>query len=236
MTGPEATGSPSAAAAAAAEHDAKPLLAQLGGVSGIVYSSLPVLVFALVSSLLHLGVVAAVASAVSVAALVLLLRLIRRESVQPAVSGFIGVAVCALVALAAGESRGYFLLGIWTSLFWAVVFGLSVLIRRPVVGYLWSWATKVENRWREVRRARLAFDLATLTWVLVFGSRFVVQRLLYEAHQTGWLGVARLAMGWPLAGVAALATYLAVKAARRAIDAVDPAPPALPSAPEVAAD
>ncbi|HVQ98783.1 MAG TPA: DUF3159 domain-containing protein [Mycobacterium sp.] len=234
MTDPEATSSP--VEAAAAEHDAKPLLAQLGGVSGIVYSSLPVLVFALVSSLLHLGVVAAVASAVSVAALVLLLRLIRRESVQPAVSGFIGVAVCALVALAAGESRGYFLLGIWTSLFWAVVFGLSVLIRRPVVGYLWSWATKVENRWREVRRARLAFDLATLTWVLVFGSRFVVQRLLYEAHQTGWLGVARLAMGWPLAGVAALATYLAVKAARRAIDAVDPAPPALPSAPEVAAD
>ncbi len=236
MTGPEATDS-LGAAAVTEDGDAKPLLAQLGGVSGIIYSSLPVLVFALVSSLLHLGVVAAVAAALGVAALVLLWRLIRRDSIQPAVSGFFGVAVCALIALVAGESRGYFLLGIWTSLFWAVLFSLSVLSRRPVVGYLWSWTTKVDNRWREVRRARLAFDLATLTWVLVFASRFVVQRLLYEAHQTGWLGVARLAMGWPLAGVAALVTYLAVKAARRAIDAVDPAPPALPSAaPEVAAD
>ena len=236
MTGPEATDS-LGAAAVTEDGDAKPLLAQLGGVSGIITSSLPVLVFALVSSLLHLGVVAAVAAALGVAALVLLWRLIRRDSIQPAVSGFIGVAVCALIALVAGESRGYFLLGIWTSLFWAVLFSLSVLSRRPVVGYLWSWTTKVDNRWREVRRARLAFDLATLTWVLVFASRFVVQRLLYEAHQTGWLGVARLAMGWPLAGVAALVTYLAVKAARRAIDAVDPTPPALPSAaPEVAAD
>jgi hypothetical protein len=236
VTGPEATHSRSEAAVTE-NGDAKPLLTQLGGVSGIIYSSLPVLVFALVSSLLHLGVVAAVAAAVGVAALVLSWRLIRRDSIQPAVSGFIGVAVCALVALVAGESRGYFLLGIWTSLFWAVLFSLSVLVRRPLVGYLWSWATKVENRWREVRRARFAFDLATLTWVLVFASRFAVQRLLYEAHQTGWLGVARLAMGWPLAGVAALATYLAVKAARRAIDAVDPAAQALPSvAPEVAAD
>ncbi len=192
------------------------------------------LVFALATSALHLGVVAAVASAVGVALLVLLWRLIRRDSLQPAVSGFFGVAVCALVALVAGESRGYFLLGIWTSLFWAVVFSVSVLIRRPVVGYLWTWATKAENRWREVRRARFAFDLATLAWVLVFGSRFVVQRLLYESHQTGWLGVARLTMGWPLAIVAALATYLAVKAAQRAIEAASPAVPGGPAGPEVA--
>ncbi len=232
MTDSETTDS-RVAAAATENNNPKPLLAQLGGVSGIVYSSLPVLVFALTSSLLHLGVVAAAATAVTVALLVLLWRLIRRDSVQPAVSGFFGVAVCALFALVAGESRGYFLLGIWTSLFWAVVFSLSVLIRRPAVGYLWSWATKAENRWRKVRRARFAFDLATLGWVVVFASRFVVQRLLYEAHQTGWLGVARLAMGWPLAGVAALATYLAVKAARRAIEAVSSA---LPSAPELAAD
>lgn len=232
MTGPDTTDSREKAAADEVEA-AKPLLAQLGGVSGIVYSSLPVLVFALATSALRLGVAAAGACAVGVSLLVLLWRLIRRDSVQPAVSGFFGVAVCALVALVAGESRGYFLLGIWTSLFWAVLFTLSVLIRRPVVGYLWSWTTKAENRWREVRRARFAFDLATLAWVVVFGSRFVVQRLLYEAHQTGWLGVARLAMGWPLALVAALATYLSVKAARQAIDAANPAQLA---APEVAAD
>ena len=64
-----------------------------------------------------------------------------------------------------------------------------------------------------MRRAVYAFDIASLCWVLVFGARFVVQRLLYDADQTGWLGVARIAMGWPLTALAALVTYVAIKAA-----------------------
>ncbi|MGH9207853.1 MAG: DUF3159 domain-containing protein, partial [Acidimicrobiales bacterium] len=127
------------------------------------------------------------------------------------------VAICALIAYVLGESKGYFLLGIWTSLLWAAVFALSVLIRRPVVGYIWSWIGGHDRGWRDVRRAVYAFDIATLTWVLVFGARFVVQRLLYDADQTGWLVVARIAMGWPLTAASAVVTYLAIKAAQRAL-------------------
>jgi hypothetical protein len=65
----------------------------------------------------------------------------------------------------------------------------------------------------------LAFDAATLTWVAVFASRFIVQHHLYDADKTGWLGVARIAMGWPLAAIGALVTYLAIRAAQRAIHA-----------------
>jgi hypothetical protein len=203
--------------ASANRISAERLLAQAGGVSGLIYSSLPVVVFVIASSVA--GLLAAIGSAVGVAALVLVWRLIRRESVQPAVSGFFGVAACALVAYVVGESKGYFLVGIWMSLVWAVVFALSVVIRRPVVGYLWSWAGGHDRAWREVPRAVYAFDIATLCWTLVFAARFVVQRLLYDADQTGWLGVARIAMGWPLTAVAALATYLAVKAVQRAMPA-----------------
>jgi Protein of unknown function (DUF3159) len=194
------------------------LMAQLGGVSGLIYSSLPVLVFVAASRVV--GLLAAVGAALGTALLILLWRLVRRESAQPAVSGFIGVAVCALVAYVLGESKGYFLLGIWTSLFWASVFALSVLIRRPVVGYIWGWLGGHDDGWRNVRRAVYAFDVATLTWMLVFGARFTVQRLLYDADQTGWLVVARIAMGWPLTAVSALVTYLAIKAAQRALMAV----------------
>jgi hypothetical protein len=195
------------------------LLAQLGGVSGLIYSSLPVVVFVATSSLL--GLLPAIASAMGVAALVLVWRLIRRESTQPAFSGFMGVAVCALIAYVVGESKGYFLLGIWMSLLWAVVFGVSILIRRPVVGYAWSWATGRDRAWRGVSRAVYAFDVATLCWTLVFAARFVVQELLYDADKTGWLGVARIGMGWPLTAIAAFATYAAIKAALRAIAAAD---------------
>lgn len=193
------------------------MMQQLGGVAGIVYSSLPVLVFVGTSRLI--GLAAASGAALGAAALILLWRLVRRESVQPAVSGLIGVAVCVLIAYVLGESKGYFLLGIWTSLSYGALFAISIVIRRPVVGYIWSWLHGHDRGWRGVRRAVYAFDVATLTWVVVFTARFVVQRALYDTDRTGWLVVARIGMGWPLAAVAALVTFLAIRAAQSALDA-----------------
>jgi Protein of unknown function (DUF3159) len=194
---------------------AERVMAQLGGIRGMIYSSLPVLVFVGTSRLL--GLSAAVGAALGIGTLILLWRLIRRESAQPAVSGLIGVVVCALIAYMLGESKGYFLLGIWTSLLWAAVFAASILIRRPVVGYIWSWLGGHDRAWRNVRRAVYAFDIATLTWVLVFAARFVVQRLLYDSDHTGWLVVARISMGWPLTAASAVVTYLAIRMAQRAL-------------------
>lgn len=192
------------------------MMQQLGGVAGIVYSSLPVLVFVGTSRLLGLGV--ASGAALAVATLILLWRLVRRESVQPAVSGLIGVAVCVLIAYLMGESKGYFLLGIWTSLIYAALFAVSIVIRRPVVGYIWSWLHGHDRGWRGVRRAVYAFDVATFTWVVVFAARFIVQRVLYDTNHTGWLVVARIGMGWPLAAAAALVTFLSIRTAQRALD------------------
>jgi hypothetical protein len=119
-------------------------------------------------------------------------------------------------------------------LFWAAVFAVSILVRRPVVGYIWSWLHGHDRAWRDVRRAVAAFDVATLTWVVVFGARFVVQHLLYQSDRTGWLVVARISMGWPLTAASALVTYLAIRAAQRALaqsnlsaaaESVDAAPP-----------
>lgn len=196
----------------------------MGGVSGLIYSSLPVLVFVPVSSIF--GLVPAIVAALGVAALILVWRLARKESVQPAISGFMGVGICALIAYVVGESKGYFLYGIWMSLLWAVVFFVSVVIRRPLVGYIWSWVNGHDRGWRGVRRAVLVFDVATITWVLVFAARFIVQRHLYDADETGWLATARIAMGWPLTAVAALVTYLAIRSAQRSLHAHAPAEPA----------
>jgi hypothetical protein len=206
------------------------LLGQMGGVSGLIYTALPVAVLVPVNT--AFGLLPALLAALGVAAAILVWRLVRRDSVQPAIAGFLGVGVSALIAWVVGASKGYFLLGIWTSLIWAAVFTLSVVIRRPVVGYVWSWVNGRDRSWRRSRRAVLAFDIATLTWVAVFGSRFLVQHHLYDADETGWLGVARIAMGWPLAAVGALVTYLAIRTAQRALHA----DPAVAAAAEPASD
>ena len=199
--------------------DGRALLDQMGGLSGLIYSFLPVLAFVPVSSLFGLG--PAIGAALGVATLILIWRLIRRETLQPAVSGFFAVGVSALIAWWLGESRGYFAYGIWMSLVYAAVFTVSVVIRRPIVGYAWGWLSGHGGQWRGVRRAVLAFDVATCAWALVFAARFLVQRHLYDADDVGMLGVARIAMGWPLTGVATLVTLLAIRSARRALEAAE---------------
>ena len=65
-----------------------------------------------------------------------------------------------------------------------------------------------------------AYDLATLAWVVVFGARFAVQRWLYDsAYAETWLGWVRLAMGVPLALLAAAVTVWAIRRATEAAKA-----------------
>ena len=200
---------------------AQAVLEQMGGVSGLIYSSLPVLVFVPVST--NVGLMPAIYAALGTAALVLVWRLIRKESLQPAVSGFMGVGISALIAWYMGESKGFFLYGIYTNLVWAGVFALSLVLRRPLVGYAWGAMSGQGHDWRRVRKAVRVFDAATAVWVLVFASRYVVQNHLYDSDEVGLLGVARIAMGWPLTGVAAIITYFAIRAAQKALRSAAPA-------------
>ncbi|MDT5092014.1 MAG: hypothetical protein QOH60_1377 [Mycobacterium sp.] len=195
------------------------LLDQMGGISGLIYASLPVLVFVPVSTLA--GLMPAIIAALVVATLTLVWRLWRRETIQPAVSGFIGVGISAAIAYWVGESRAFFLPGIWLSLLYAALFAGSVLIRRPIVGYIWGWLKDHDANWRGVRKAVWAYDIATLIWAAVFLSRFLVQNYLYGNDETGWLGFARIAMGWPLTAVAALLMIPLIRFAQRAVHAAD---------------
>ncbi|WP_078310926.1 MULTISPECIES: DUF3159 domain-containing protein [unclassified Mycobacterium] len=189
---------------------------QAGGWQGIVYSSIPVIVFVVAVSISSL--MPAIVAALVAATLVLVWRLVRRESLQPAVSGFISVGISALIAYLLGEAKGYFLIGIWANFFWGTVFLVSVIIRRPIVGYAYSWATGGDMSWRGDRRIRTAFDIATVAWIALFATRFVVQQWLYVAGNTAWLGGTKIAMGWPLTAVGALVTLLVIRYVRRHTD------------------
>lgn len=193
-----------------------PLLVEsIGGWRGLVDSGLPVVVFVAVNA--AAGLDAAIWAALGVAVLLSLLRLVRRQTVQQAVSGFFGVAVAAFIAARTGEAKGFFLLGIWASFLYAGVFLASVLLRWPLVGLIWEYVDGTGDRaWRRDRRLMRVYTLCTLVWVAVFLSRGVVQRYLYDEDQTGWLAVARLGMGYPLTIAALAISVLAVRRVRRA--------------------
>ncbi|MGH3898070.1 MAG: DUF3159 domain-containing protein [Pseudonocardiaceae bacterium] len=195
------------------------LLEQLGGVGGLVSSVVPVVVFVTVNPLV--GLQPAIWASLGAAVMVGVWQLVRRQPLQPAVSGILGVVVCAFIAYRTGEARGFFLYGIWYSLVAGLALVLSVVVRRPLAGVLWSVLNGSGSGWRADRRVRFGFDVATLVWAAFLLARFGVQRWLYEAQEVGWLGVARLAMGLPLTAVAALVTIWAI---RRAIRSTRSAP------------
>jgi intracellular septation protein A len=154
------------------------LLARSGGVRGMVFTALPVTAFAATSSVL--GLVPAIAAALIVATIVLGWQLLRRESTRPALFGFGGVVVCAVFALITGKAKDFYLPGIGMYLLLAVVFTISLLLRRPLVGVVWAWATGRDDTWRRVPRVRLAFDVVTVAMAAVSWCRFLVQYYLYD--------------------------------------------------------
>ena len=108
------------------------VLEQLGGWRGMVDATLPTVAFIVANAIdgLRTGIWAALGAAV----LVFLLRLVRRESVQQAVSGLFAVGIAVAIAAASGQARDFFVLGIIRNAAIGVVLLGSVAFRRPLVG------------------------------------------------------------------------------------------------------
>lgn len=201
------------------ESQAEPtLLEQMGGLSGLVSATLPVLVLIPVNNFFGLG--PALAAALGVAVAIAIWRVLRKETLQPAVSGLLGVALCAAIAWFTGDAKGYFLYGIWMSLALCIAAVLSILFRWPAVGVIWKGINGEEMQWQKITPARRAYAIATGGWAVIFLARFIVQRAIYDADATTALGVTRILMGWPLT---LLVTALTVWMVRRADTAVEEA-------------
>lgn len=204
-------------AAATPASEAEPsLLEQMGGLTGLVSATLPVLVLIPVNNMWGLG--PALAAALGVALAISLWRLAHKETLQPAFSGLLGVAICAGIAWFTGDAKGYFLYGIWMSLVLFIVAVVSIIVRWPLVGVVWKGLNGDGMGWRIVPKARRAYALATAGWATVFIARFVVQRALYDADATTTLGIVRILMGWPLTGIVTLLTVWMVRRANAAVE------------------
>ena len=195
------------------EREFPTIMEQMGGVQGIIASSIPVAVFVVVN--IAAGLQPALFASIGVAVLVTIWRIVRKEAIQPAVSGLLGVGVAAFIASRTGEARGFYLPGLLLSGALFVAFLVSLVVRWPLAGVIWHGINGEGMGWRDDPALRRAYMLATALWALVFGARVVVQGLLYDANEETWLGIARLAMGYPLFGVALLGTIWAVRRAHQ---------------------
>jgi hypothetical protein len=196
------------------EREFPTLLEQMGGVQGVIASTIPVAVFVVANVAFGLqpAVIAALVAGVAIAGW----RIARKQALQPAVSGLLGVGVAAFIAYRTGEARGFYLPGLIFSAACGLAFLVSMVVRWPLAGVVWHAVNGDGQSWRADPRLLRAYTFATALWTLVFASRVVVQGWLYNADEETWLGIARLAMGYPLVGLALLGTIWAVRRARRA--------------------
>jgi hypothetical protein len=125
----------------APETDATPpifdrhlVLEQLGGWRGMVDATLPTIAF-IVANSVH-GLRTGIWAALGAAFLVFLLRLVRRQSVQQAVSGLFAVGIAVAIAAASGQARDFFVLGIVRNAAIGVLLLGSIAFRRPLVGVI----------------------------------------------------------------------------------------------------
>src|SRR5690606_15091742 len=175
---------------------AEQVSSQLGGWRGMVEAAVPVSVFIVVNLITSLN--PALIASVAVAVAIALARLAQRRSIRYAVNGLLGIGLGALIAWRSGEARDFYLPGIVISYGYAAGMLLSVAIRHPVVGWLWSVLfAKGSGEWRREPRLLGTFTWLTLLWAVVWIAKVSVQAWLWGADQEHLLGVARLALGTP---------------------------------------
>jgi hypothetical protein len=179
----------------------------IGGWRGLIDSGVPTMVFVIAylvtGQQLRPSLVAAVVSGLVIA----VWRLVRRESLQQVLTGFLGVAISAWVASRTGRAENYFVMGILINIAYGLAYLISILVRWPLMGVLIGYFRGDETAWRDDPRQYAAYVTSSWIWVAMFGLRLVVQLPLYYAGAVGLLGAAKLVMGWPLFLLAAYLTY-----------------------------
>ena len=173
------------------------VLHAIGGWRGLVESSLPAVAFLVlftVTKELNLSLIAALAAA----AVFTLIRLVQGSKLVSALTGLVGVAICAFAAYRTGNASDYFVVGFWTNGLYSLGYLVSMAVRWPITGLIFGVIRGEGLAWRQnpvrVRQYMLATWIITILMLL----RLVVQMPLYFANAVEALGATRLIMGLPL--------------------------------------
>lgn len=179
----------------------------IGGWRGLIDSALPTVVFLTTYVINGNELPGALIAALIAGAVVVVWRLVRRETLQQVLTGFVGLGIAAAFAQFTGRAENFFLPGLLTNLGYGLAMFVSILVGWPLIGVFVGFLTGEGTSWRHDTATRRVYAAATWIWVGLFGMRLLVQTPLYLAGEIGILGTVKIVMGWPFFLACAYFTY-----------------------------
>lgn len=170
----------------------------LGGRRAALDATLPPVAFVGAWLIAHGSLWAGTGAAVVAAIAVAVWRLYRRHRPRAVLIGLLGVCVAALIALRTGRAENFFLLQIVSNAASALAWAVSIVVRWPLLGVVTGTALGQRTRWRRDPALLSAYGRGSWVWVAQYVVRLAVFLPLYAAGQVVALGVARVALTWPL--------------------------------------
>ena len=188
----------------------------IGGWRGLIDSALPSMLFILIF-VFQQDLNNALIAALILGGILLLIRLFERKPLTQVISGFVGLSISVLITWRTKDASNFFLTGIITNAVYGFALLVSVLIRKPLIGYLVGSLVGDTSGWLKHPLLVRAYTIVTWLWVGVFSLRLVVQIPLYLNDSVALLGSVKIFMGWPLYLFSVWLTYQIVQTARAKI-------------------
>ncbi|CAN2241632.1 Uncharacterised conserved protein UCP010219 [actinobacterium SCGC AAA044-D11] len=192
------------------EEDKAKVVTALGGKKGIIDSTIPSLIFLLTYNVTH-NLRVCLYLSIATAALLLIWRLIKRDTLVHAITGFIGIAFCGWFAWKTGEAKDYYAPSLWKNSGFASLYLISNLVKWPIIGVMLGPILGENMNWRKDAKRLAAYQKATWIWFALFAIRLGIQYPLYKTNQLNALGVANIFLGFPLYLATLWGTWLVIK-------------------------
>lgn len=196
------------------EHnqDRDKVMDALGGKKGLIDSGLPAVIFLIVFNVKD-DLKIALTWAVVLSVFLAIVRLARKDTVQHAISGLLGVLMCAYFANKSGNASDFYIPKLLTNLAYGSAYLIGNLVGWPLLGVVLGPLLGENFMWRKDPQRKKIYIKASWIWVAMFFARIAVQYPIYRSGNVNLLGTVNLAMGYPLFFAAAYLSWLVIKTA-----------------------
>ena len=192
------------------ESDKDKIIGAFGGKKGLIDSGIPSIIFLLTFNI-RKDLQEALIASIAVSAILTIIRLAMRDTVQHAVSGFIGILICAWFANRTGNPSDLYIPKLLTNLGYGTLYLLANLAGWPILGLMLGPILGENLLWRNHPERKRAYIQAGWLWVGMYFTRIAVQYPIYKSGNLNLLGTVNLAMGYPLFIATAYGSWLILR-------------------------